>query len=66
MNIKAVILTATMVSLTGLSACYESADVTVHEPGVYKGRKDPLLEKQRDAAQQESLRQRFNMVQTDR
>ncbi len=47
-------------------ACYESPDVKVYEPGVYKGEKDPLLEKQRSAQHQEALRQRFNLVQSDR
>ena len=49
-----------------LSGCYESADVTWYEPGNYKGPKDPLLAKQKKEAQQEELRQRFRMVQTDR
>lgn len=52
--------------LVGLSACYESPDVTIHEPGVYKGTRDPLLAKQSSPEQQEKLRQRFNMVQPDR
>ena len=28
---------------TGPSACYELPNVTIHEPGDYKGAKDPLL-----------------------
>jgi len=52
--------------ILGLAACYESPDVTVHQPGVYKGDKDPLLEKQRTSDQQQRLRERFNLVQTDR
>ena len=48
-----------------LSACYESADVTVHEPGVYKGAEDPLLKT--DASKRnEELMARFNQVQRDR
>lgn len=66
MHVNAAILSVIVVNLTGLTACYESADVTVHKPGVYKGERDPLLEKQRSPAQQEVLRQRFNLVQTDR
>lgn len=50
----------------GLAACYESPGVTVHEPGAYKGDKDPLLEIQRTLDQQQRLRERFNLVQTDR
>lgn len=49
-----------------LAGCYESPEVTVYEPGVYKGERDPLLSLQRSATQQEQLRERFNLVQTDR
>ncbi len=52
--------------LGGLTACYESADVTVHKPGVYKGSKDPLLALQRSPEQQQKLRERFDKVQMDR
>ena len=48
--------------LTGLAGCsYESREVTLHKPGVYKGDKDPLL-----ARQQQDLIDRFKLVQTDR
>lgn len=49
-----------------LAGCYESPDVTVHKPGVYKGPKDPLVQKQSDPKHQEALISRFNQVQTDR
>lgn len=49
----------------GLSGCSDS-EVTLHEPGVYKGSVDPIVEKQGSAAQQERLVQRFNQIQTDR
>ena len=50
------------VVLTGLAGCsYESREVTLHKPGVYKGDKDPLL-----ARQQQDLIDRFKLVQTDR
>lgn len=49
-----------------LAGCYESPDVTLAKPGVYKGPKDPLVEKQNDPKQQETLISRFNQVQTDR
>ncbi len=49
-----------------LVGCYESTEVTVYDPGVYKGEEDPLMAKQRKEAQQERLRQRFRQVQTDR
>lgn len=48
-----------------LAGCYESADVTVYEPGVYKGAQDPLLQSKADA-RSETLQKRFTMVQTDR
>jgi hypothetical protein len=50
----------------GLSGCYQSADVTMHEPGVYKGAKDPLVKLQGSSEQQQKLKDRFNLVQTDR
>jgi hypothetical protein len=49
--------------LMGPAACsYESRQTTVHEPGVYKGAKDPLLAQQK----QQELIDRFKLVQTDR
>ena len=49
-----------------LSACYESADVTVHKPGVYKGTRDPLVAKLRSPEMQQQLRERFAKGQPDR
>ena len=46
--------------------CYESPDVSVKEPGVYKGTKDPLLMLEKSPQQQEKLLARFKMVQVDR
>lgn len=49
--------------LVGLTGCsYEPRKTTIHEPGVYKGAKDPLLARQ----QQQELIDRFKLVQTDR
>ena len=48
-----------------LTACAERADVTLHEPGVYKGGEDPLLAKQ-DSKYVETLQDRFAKGQTDR
>lgn len=49
----------------GVVACYESPDVTVYEPGVYKGAQDPLLDA--DVADRaKTLEERFKLVQTDR
>jgi hypothetical protein len=50
--------------LTGLTSCsLEPRTVTIHEPGVYKGMKDPLLARQQ---QEQVLVDRFKLVQTDR
>ena len=54
------------VPLVALAGCYESPDATNYDPGVYKGKNDPLLAKQEKEAQQETLRQRFRAGQTDR
>ena len=52
-----------IIILVGLLGCSsEPRDVTMHEPGVYKGAKDPLLGQQR----QQELIDRFKLVQTDR
>ena len=53
------------VTLFGLSACYEPAGVTVHEPGVYKGPTDPLMSEDADK-RREVLMARFNEGQRDR
>jgi len=52
--------------LPGLGGCYQSADVSLHTPGVYKGAKDPLLAVEGTATQQNRLAERFNAVQRDR
>jgi hypothetical protein len=49
-----------------LSGCYQSADVTWYEAGVYKGARDPLLGKLKDEALQRQLEDRFRAVQSDR
>ena len=43
-----------------LSGCYESTDVTVFDPGVYKGADDPLLAKLEDPAFRQELDRRFD------
>lgn len=53
-----------LIALVSLSACYEDTDVTMHEPGVYKGGKDPHALSAEERA--EVLSKRFNQVQTDR
>ena len=50
--------------LAGLAGCsMEPRSVIMHEPGVYKGAKDPLLAMQQ---QDQVLVDRFRLVQTDR
>lgn len=61
-----IVLLAATLSLGGLSGCYESPNTKLYTPGVYKGPKDPLVEKQRDEKQQNVLKARFAQVQTDR
>jgi len=57
---------AALASAVIVSGCYESADVTVHEPGQYKGMKDPLLDAKSTAEREEVLQKRFQLVQVDR
>jgi hypothetical protein len=54
-----------VVAAAGLSGCWESSDVTIYEQGVYKGKKDPLMD-QSAAAREEALKKRFQLVQMDR
>lgn len=49
-----------------LTGCYESPEVTLHQPGQYKGTRDPLLVKQQSPEQQARLRARLGQGQTDR
>lgn len=65
--LRAGILGVGLVLLGGLlSGCYEDTDVTVQEPGVYKGKRDPLLEKMQTASLQGQLDDRFRSGQMDR
>jgi hypothetical protein len=66
MHVKLILLFVTAAVLTGLAGCYESPKMKVYQPGVYKGDKDPLLDKQRTPEQQATLRERFDRVQRDR
>jgi len=56
-----------MVAAIGLltSGCGEATEVTVYEPGVYKGPTDPLLSKL-GAEHQKAMQERFQRGQTDR
>jgi hypothetical protein len=54
------------IALAILWGCYAPVDIPLHEPGVYKGKQDPLLGKLRQPELQQQLVERFKMVQTDR
>ena len=60
------IVFAVAIAACVLSGCYGPQDVTLHEAGVYKGSKDPLLMQHGQAEAKQSLQQRFDLVQTDR
>lgn len=65
MKTRGILAIAVVISAAGLSGCWEDSDVTIHEPGKYKGMKDPLLTQQA-AARDEALKKRFELVQVDR
>ena len=56
---------ATVVLAAGLAGCWDSTEVTVHNPGQYKGEPDPLLA-QSASSRAETLTKRFQLVQVDR
>ena len=60
-------LNLALVASVGLlvSGCGEATEVTVYEPGVYKGSSDPLLSKT-GAEHQQAMQERFQRGQTDR
>jgi len=66
MKRRGVLTIGVLASAVVLSGCYESVDVTLAEPGVYKGKKDPLLDAKRTAERAEVLQKRFQLVQIDR
>ncbi len=47
------------------SGCYEDTAVTLHTPGVYKGKPDSR-DATPDGGRTDALRERFRLVQTDR
>ena len=66
MTLRNATLTAAAAVLSaGLAGCWDSTEVTVHNPGEYKGQPDPLLA-QSASARAETLTKRFESVQTDR
>ncbi len=65
MPMRKLALALGLTAAVGLTGCWEDANVTVHEPGQYKGQKDPLLSQQA-SARGEALKKRFQLVQADR
>ena len=60
-------MTILVLAGAGLCGCYENPrEVTLHEPGVYKGATDPLLDALQQPGLQQRLQERFSLVQTDR
>jgi hypothetical protein len=50
-----------------LAGCdHERATATAFEPGKYQGKTDPLLAKTKGGANDEAIKKRFAMIQTDR
>ena len=56
---------AAAVLAAGLAGCWDSTEVTVHNPGEYKGPPDPLLA-QSASARAGTLNERFQRGQVDR
>ena len=65
---KSVLLRAGSLALLAVLAtgCSRATDVTVYEPGVYKGSKDPLVKMHATAEHKALLQERFTKGQTDR
>ena len=49
-----------------VTGCYEDVTPTSYDPGVYKGKTDPLLEKLESGDLRDELDQRFEIAATDR
>lgn len=49
-----------------MSGCYESTRPTLYEPGVYKGKDDPLRSKLESEGLHERLSERVGMAARDR
>jgi hypothetical protein len=62
---KKITLAVAVLATVGLSACWESSDVTLHEAGKYMGAKDPLLATS-GASRAAELAKRFQLIQVDR
>jgi hypothetical protein len=66
-NARVILKAGTLAVLAVLATgCGRATDVTVYEPGVYKGPKDPLVEMHATAEHKALLQERFTKGQTDR
>jgi len=63
---KAVLAGVLGLAVAMLSGCYESTTPTMHEPGVYKGKQDPLRDKLKGNDLQAQLNDRFQRAAQDR
>lgn len=62
MKLKYLIM-AILMAFAGIAGCSpEPRSVTLHEPGVYKGKRDPVME----LKNQQELIDRARLVQSDR
>ena len=66
MSTRALVKVASVVLLGVLGTACGRMDVTVYEPGVYKGPKDPLVAAHATPEQKAALQARFTKGQTDR
>lgn len=66
MLLKSLSITFLCSCLLFLGGCYQDVSFSLHKPGEYKGRTDPLLAKLKNPDSQSKLQQRFKLSQTDR
>ncbi|MCU0971969.1 MAG: hypothetical protein MUF57_09345 [Gammaproteobacteria bacterium] len=67
MNTRVVLKVGSLALLAVLATgCGRATDVTVYEPGVYKGPQDPLLKMHATAEHKAQLQERFAKGQADR
>ena len=67
MNTRVMLKVGSLALLAVLATgCSRATDVTVYEPGVYKGSKDPLVATHATAEHKALLQERFTKGQADR
>lgn len=66
MKRTALVLAGTTLVAMALGGCYETSTPTQYEPGVYKGSKDPLLDKLEQEEFRSRLDERFKTAAQDR